>query len=197
LNEVFDWIYDREQRREFRDKVARGQMRALKVVAGVALLSLGVWGGTSAYGEMKSNNERRELEQLGRLERAGAEYRDGNLESVVSLLSGEGLSQKHPRSLEWDTVFTFAATELGLQRLAASSGGETLLTQAMAHANRALNHQLLGVQARARIRFARAQACGTLQCGPGRQREDLQYVVANTRDRGLRRKANEALRELQ
>jgi hypothetical protein len=197
LNEVFDWIYDREQRREFRDKVARGQMRALKIVAGVAVLSLGVWGGTSAYGEMKSNNERRELEQLGRLERAGAEYRDGNLEQVVSLLAGDGLSQKHARSLEWDTLFTFAATEIGLEHHAAGSGGQSFLTQAMARANRALEHDLLGVQAESRIRFYRAQACGVLQCGRARQREDLQYVVSNTKDRGLRRRANDALRELQ
>ena len=48
----------------------------------------------------------------------------------------------------------------------------------------------------ARVRYARALACGALQCGTAQQREDLQYVSVHARERGLRRRAREALEEL-
>jgi hypothetical protein len=196
LNDVFDWIYDGEQRRVLGERVKRDRKRFLKIAAGVAVLCLLGWGGASAYAERKSRNEQRELELLGQLERAGAEYRDGNLEHVVTLLAGEGLD-RHERALEWDTLFVFAAAELGLRQHAASSDGDQLLSGVMEHATRALERPALkDPQAIARVKFARAQACGALQCSRRRLKEDLEYVANTATDRGLRRQASAALEEL-
>jgi hypothetical protein len=147
---------------------------------------------------MRDRAEQRELEQLGRLERAGAEYREGNHEGVIQLLDGVALSGNHPRAIEWDTLYVFAAIELGRRDPADGPRADTLFERTRARAQRAIeNAQLRDVEAMARLRFARAQLCGFLQCGSDRLREDLNWVIENTRDRGLRRKAREALQELQ
>jgi hypothetical protein len=197
LNDVFDWIYQREHSRALSDRLRRQRSRLLKVAAGFAVLSLSAWGMASAYAEIKTRNEVRELELLGRLERAGAEYRAGNFESVVSLLTGDGLPQKHARVLEWDTLLVFAAADIGLRSVAAGSDGSSLLRSVLQHAERTLKSATItDAAALARVRYARAQACGALQCGQDQQREDLQYVSVHARERGLRRQAREALEEL-
>jgi hypothetical protein len=197
LNEVFDWIHDREQRKAMAASIKRNRTRALKVAGIGALLVAGVYGVASAYADMRDKAAQRELEQLGRLERAGAEYRDGNQEAVVSLLSGDALPPRHPRAIEWDTLYAFAASDLGLSLRAAGSRADSLMRQVMTRADRALaSTSITDTEAIARLRFARAQVCGALQCGRRRTLEDLQWVDANTEDRGLKRRAREAMREL-
>ena len=198
LNEVFDWINDHEQRRALTESFSRNRGRAIKMVGVGALLAAGVWGGTNAFADMRDRAEQRELEQLGRLERAGAEYREGNHEAVVTLLGGDALSGKHARAVEWDTLYAFAASDLGLRMHAAGTDADSLFRLMRMRADRAIdNESLTDLEAIARLRFARAQVCGILQCDPTRLREDLAWVVEKTGDRGLRRKAREALQELQ
>jgi hypothetical protein len=198
LNDVFDWIYDTEKRRAISEGMNRNRGRAIKVAISIALLFGAVWGVANAYGDMRDRAAQRELEMLGRLERAGAEYKAGNHDAVVTLLEGSGLSSRHARAIEWDTLYAFAASDLALRMRAAGTEADSLLSQALQHAERALaDTGLTDAEANARLRFARAQVCGALQCGRARMVADLNWVAENTGDRGLRRQAREALRELQ
>jgi len=198
LNAVFDWMHDRER---LHDRIAavKQQRRAFaRAFLGVAVLALGGWGAVEATDRVIDNRRERELEILGRLERAGVEYKSGNHESTVILLSGRRLPDDHARALEWDTLYTFAAAELGIRLRATSTDGDSLLTEVINHANRALDRSdLTDTEAMSRLRFARARACMAVECPRGRQRFDLEYVVENTKNTALRRRASQALEELQ
>ena len=198
LNAVFDWIHERDR---LHDRIAalKQQRRAfVRALLGVAVLALSGWGAVEATDRVIDNRRERELETLGRLERAGAEYKSGNNESAVILLSGRRLGSDHPRALEWDTLYAFAALELGLRLRNISTDGDSLLTEVISHASRALEHPALtDVDAISRLRFARARACMALECARGRQRFDLEYVAENTTNSALRRRARQALQELQ
>lgn len=198
LNEVLDWIHGREQRQAATESISRNRGRALKVAVVGGLLVAGVWGAASAYAGMRDKAEQRELEQLGRLERAGAEYQEGNHEAVITLLGGDALSGRHARAIEWDTLYAFAASDLALRMRAAGTRADSLFALVRERADRAIgNDRLDDVEAIARLRFARAQVCGFLQCDSGVLREDLNWIVERSEDRGLLRKARQALEELQ
>jgi hypothetical protein len=198
LNDVFDWLHDREQSRLVAENIRRQRKRLPKVAAAAALLSLGAWGGTTAYAELKTRNEQRELQLLGQLERAGAEYSARNYESVENLLAGDGLASKHPRAAEWDTLFVFSAIDRGLLLQDEGVDDGALLRTVLERADRALGNLAQADEAAvARLRFARALACGALHCSRDQQRADMKFVSEHARDRGLRRRAREALADLQ
>jgi hypothetical protein len=200
LNDVFDWLYESERHRKRAAGFSTGRRRVLKTAAGFAMLSLGAWGAAGAYGQIKQRNEQRELELLGRLERAGAEYRSGNYEAVMLLLAGDGLTSSHERAVEWDTLYLFAAANRSTRTREAEEEPERENTSSsvLQRAEHVLqNTGLKDPHALARIRFARAQACAVLRCGSRQLRDDLEYVVENARERTLRRKARAALADLE
>ena len=198
LNAVFDWMHERERLHDRIGQLKQQRRAFARAFLRVAFLALGGWGAVEATDRVIDNRRERELETLGRLERAGAEYRNGNHESTVILLSGRRLANDHPRAIEWDTLYAFAALELGMRLRTTSTDGDSLLSEVITHVSRALEHPALtDVDAIARLRFARARACIVLECARGRQRFDLEYVADNTTSADLRRRARQALEGLQ
>ena len=72
----------------------------------------------------------------------------------------------------------------------------SLLALARKRVDRALeNASLFDVEALARLRFVRATVCEFLQCGGSVMQEDLNWILENAKDRGLRHRARQALQE--
>jgi hypothetical protein len=196
LNAVFDWLYasDRQRARKAAFRAAKG--RLAKIGIGALLLTAAFLGARAGLGKIVAASERRDEERLVRLEQAGRLYNQARRDIVIHLLRTDELDPTHERALEWDTLLAFAARDAGLHARETGENADTLLQVALDRSARALLHSQLRGEGIARLRLAHAQACAALSCGASVARGDLQYVLDNSKDAGLKRKARELLRSL-